>query len=302
MILADDLQPAPFLVRRGVGLLAKGEEVKVILCSEVGVVVEDVDGGHPVGVVVARALLDDRLLRLVRQQRDRLHQVTHDDEITTHRHVQRHDVPVVRTLLRQLVRRTALLLLTRVTRVRMGNYPAAPGDPSEQLNLAVDPREQLPVERVEVVHRTLHLLLRHQLKLTVLGSKHQNSTPRRFGLLRQRIPRAHDVIRTRVIREDARDDARVLLVGLEPELVQGFEGDVVEESDKVGLGASVKVFSQRRVRPRLRLVRDSPRLLAERDGAYVQLLYVVDAADGEVGLGREREGVGKCVAVERTRV
>ena len=285
MILADDLQPAPFLVRRGVGLLAKGEEVKVILGSEVCVVVEDVDGGHPVGVVVARALLDDRLLRLVRQQRDRLHQVTHDDEITPHSHVQRNDVPVVGTLLRQLVRRTALLLLT----VRMGNHPAAPGDPSEQLNLAVDPREQLPVERVEVVHRTLDLLLRHQLKLTVLGSKHQNSTPRRFRLLGQRVPRAHDVIRTRVIREDARDDARVLLVWFEPELVQGFERDVVEESDKVGLRSSVKVFSQRRVGTRLRLVRDSPRLLAERDGAYVQLLYVVDAADGEVGLGRERE-------------
>mmetsp|Transcript_9306 Transcript_9306/g.42375 ORF Transcript_9306/g.42375 Transcript_9306/m.42375 type:complete len:233 (-) Transcript_9306:2136-2834(-) len=184
----------------------------------------------------------------------------------------------------------------------MGNHPAAPGDPSEQLNLAVDPREQLPVERVEVVHRTLHLLLRHQLKLTVLGSKHQNSTPRRFRLLGQRVPRAHDVIRTRIIREDARDDTGVLLVGLEPELVQGFERDVVEESDKVGLGSSVKIFSQSRVRTRLRLVRDSPRLLAERDGAYVQLLYVVDAADGEVGLGREREGVGKGVAVERTRV
>ena len=71
--------------------------------------------------------------------------------------------------------------------------------------------------------------------------------------------------------------------------MQGFERDVVEESDKVGLRSSVKVFSQRRVGSRLRLVRDSPRLLAERDGAYVQLLYVVDAADGEVGLGRERE-------------
>ena len=178
--------------------------------------------------------------------------------------------------------------------------PAAPRYPPKELNLAVDARQQLTVERVEVVHRALHLLLRDELKLSVLSAKHQDSTPRRLGLLGQTVPGAHDVINPRVVGERAGYDARVLLVGFQPKLAQRLERDVVEQSHKVAV--FVEIFRQRRVCSSLRLMRDASRLLAQWDGAYVELLYVVDAADGEIRLGREREGVREGVAVEGTRV
>eukprot|EP00982_Pelagococcus_subviridis_P002372 18413-Pelagococcus_subviridis.AAC.2 len=49
-------------------------------------------------------------------------------------------------------------------------------------------------------------------------------------------------------------------------------------------------------------MRDPPRLLAQRHGANVQFLNVVDASDRELALRRQRERVRERVAVERTHV
>jgi hypothetical protein len=63
---------------------------------------EYLHGGHPVRVVVARALLDDALLGLVDEQAHALHEVAHHDEVAAHHHVQRKDVAVEGALRAQL--------------------------------------------------------------------------------------------------------------------------------------------------------------------------------------------------------
>mmetsp|Transcript_47714 Transcript_47714/g.154222 ORF Transcript_47714/g.154222 Transcript_47714/m.154222 type:complete len:293 (+) Transcript_47714:74-952(+) len=105
--LAHHLQPAPLLLGGRVGPLASREEVERVLRAEEGVVVEEGDRGHPVGVDVARQL--GELARGPLQQRDRLHQVAHQDEVGARLHVQHQDVAAVLRPQRQ-PRRTRLPL------------------------------------------------------------------------------------------------------------------------------------------------------------------------------------------------
>ena len=282
------------------------------------VVVEDVHRGHPVGVEIASALLERLSLGVVLEQRHRLHQIPDDDQIAPDARVQRDDVPVVRALQRELARgrggRTVRVGTHRAGAetffpfsspggfgfVRLGGVDFAP---LEHLYFAVDAGDELPSQRVEVVHGARGSLLRDERQLPLARLEHQNPPFARLHLLRELEGGPDDVVLARIVREGARDDGRVALVPLQRVAIRRLERRRVDQADPARLLARLRVggLRQNRERPGARLVRDPSRLLVKRHGPNVELLDVVDGADGEPRLGGQREGVREAPRVEGTR-
>mmetsp|Transcript_12353 Transcript_12353/g.40618 ORF Transcript_12353/g.40618 Transcript_12353/m.40618 type:complete len:228 (-) Transcript_12353:1790-2473(-) len=138
---------------------------------------------------------------------------------------------------------------------------------------------------------------------------HQDAPPRRLHLVREGKGGPHHKVLLLVIREPAGDDGANRLKGVHGCGVEHVEGLVVDEPHIPVLGVfaegggGLHVFRRREPeRSRRLLVRDAARLLPERDGADVELLDVVNRADGEGAVGGDDERVGERGGVERAHV
>lgn len=92
VVLAHGEQAQALLVGGRLRVAPDDVEIEVLLGADEGVVVDDLHGRDPVGIVVPRDLLDRVVRGLEHVQVDALHQVAHRDEVAPHGRVQRDDV------------------------------------------------------------------------------------------------------------------------------------------------------------------------------------------------------------------
>ncbi len=101
-------------------------------------------------------------LNLVDEERDGLHQVSHDNEITTWLYIKSQDMTMMRWFILQL--------------------PGTifPECPLVQLYLLIYPCQQLSIECIKVIHSSFGLFLCHQLQLAIFNNEHKYSPLYKF--------------------------------------------------------------------------------------------------------------------------
>lgn len=64
MIFSNNFEAATLLISCSITVATDGEEVEVVLCTEVDVIVKDLKCGHPICTVVPRSLFNRAFLML----------------------------------------------------------------------------------------------------------------------------------------------------------------------------------------------------------------------------------------------
>mmetsp|Transcript_16771 Transcript_16771/g.31765 ORF Transcript_16771/g.31765 Transcript_16771/m.31765 type:complete len:295 (+) Transcript_16771:680-1564(+) len=184
----DGLEPPSLLVIHGGQLTSGREEMELVLCAEIHLIVNHSDRSHPLVGVVSRYLHQTLALLRVHEERQGLHHVTNYHVLTVrgeiegnnvapmgaHRHQSTLDAVAAAVLdVRRVQHLHVHICCWRFVVVGVGLHLL----PLVQLHVGVDASHQLAVQRLETVYRSRCGDLRNDAKHVLVGLvlQHQHS-------------------------------------------------------------------------------------------------------------------------------